>query len=65
MLSPVGKVYADRRAFWFPGEIEQVRPDVGDKTEVSQRENLEQHIKMNEVEGRGRQWPQSGGQESR
>jgi arylsulfatase len=44
--SPVSRAYADKQPFWFTGEIEQVRFDFGDGTELSPREKLEQHIKM-------------------
>ena len=44
--TPVSRAYADKQPFWFTGEIEQVRFDFGDGTELSPREKLEQHIKM-------------------
>ncbi|MCH8816005.1 MAG: arylsulfatase [Chloroflexi bacterium] len=44
--TPVSRAYADKQPFWFTGEIEQVRFDFGDGTELSPREKAEQHIKM-------------------
>ena len=44
--TPVSRAYADKQPFWFTGEIQQVRFDFGDGTELSPREKLEQHIKM-------------------
>jgi arylsulfatase A-like enzyme len=45
-LSPVSKVYADKRPFAFTGKIENVRFDFGDGTDLTPAERLEQRLKM-------------------
>lgn len=44
--SSVNKAYSAKRPFWFTGRINKVRFDFGDGTDLSPKEKLEQHIKM-------------------